>query len=157
MLRDSRVSSQRPLASEPVGRSLADIATEVREIREFQARWMMHLDPPEHTRLRTLASGAFTAARADGLRKTVQDLADELLSPAREAGYIDLVQDLARPLPALVIGDLLGVPREDRPTLQVWSDGIAAGMVLSGRGQAALDGFREAHRTQREFVDYSGS
>ena len=54
----------------------------------------------------------------------------------------------------LVIGDLLGVPREDRPTLQVWSDGIAAGMVLSGRGQAALDGFREAHRTQREFVDY---
>ena len=154
VLRDPRVSSQRPLANEPVGRSLAAIATEVREIREFQARWMMHLDPPEHTRLRTLASKAFTAARADGLRKTVQDLADELLSPAREAGYIDLVQDLARPLPALVIGDLLGVPREDRPTLRVWSDGIAAGMVLSGRGQAALDGFREAHRTQREFVDY---
>ena len=81
VLRDPRVSSQRPLASEPVGRSLANIATEVREIREFQARWMMHLDPPEHTRLRTLASKAFTAARAEGLRKTVQDLADELLSP----------------------------------------------------------------------------
>jgi len=54
VLRDPRVSSQRPMAGEPVGRSLADIATEVRQIREFQARWMMHLDPPEHTRLRTL-------------------------------------------------------------------------------------------------------
>jgi cytochrome P450 len=53
-----------------------------------------------------------------------------------------------------VIGDLLGVPRHDRPTLQAWSDGIAAGMVLSGRGQAALDGFRETHRSQVELVDY---
>ena len=51
-------------------------------------------------------------------------------------------------------GDLLGVPREDRQSLQAWSDGIAAGMVLSGRGQAALDGLREAHRSQRELVDY---
>jgi cytochrome P450 len=154
VLRDSRVSSQRPLASEPVGRSLAPIATEVREIRQFQGRWMMQLDPPEHTRLRTLVSKAFTATRVEALRETVQALTDELLSHAREAGYVDLVQDLARPLPALVIGDLLGVPREDRSTLQVWSDGIAAGMVLSGRGQAALDGFREAHRCQRELVGY---
>jgi cytochrome P450 len=154
VLRDPRVSSNRPLASEPVGPSLASVATEVREIRQFQGRWMMHLDPPEHTRLRTLVSKAFTATRVEALRETVLALTDELLSPAREAGYIDLVQDLASPLPALVIGDLLGVPRDDRSTLQVWSDGIAAGMVLSGRGQAALDGFREAHRCQRELVDY---
>src|SRR5260370_20781171 len=86
VLRDPRVSSQRPLASEPVGRSLADIAAEVREIREFQARWMMHLDPPEHTRLRTLASKAFTAAPAGGVRKTVQALADGALRPAPPAG-----------------------------------------------------------------------
>src|SRR5262249_61822554 len=69
VLRDPRVSSQRPLASEPVGRSLTAIAAEVREIREFQARWMMHLDPPEHTRLRTLASKAFTAGRGGGRGK----------------------------------------------------------------------------------------
>jgi pimeloyl-[acyl-carrier protein] synthase len=154
VLRDPRVSSQRPLASEPVGRSLASVTAEVREIRGFQAGWMMHLDPPEHTRLRTLVNKAFTSTRVEGLRRTVQALTDELLSPARETGCIDLVHDLARPLPALVIGDLLGVSREDRPSLQAWSDGIAAGMVLSGRGQAALDGLREAHRSQRELVDY---
>jgi len=74
VLRDPRVSSQRPLASEPVGRSLAPIATEVREIRQFQGRWMMHLDPPEHTRLRTLVSKAFTATRVEALRETIQAL-----------------------------------------------------------------------------------
>src|ERR1700737_2395611 len=100
---------------------------------------MMHMDPPEHTRLRSLVSKAFTATRVEGRRGTVQVLADELLGPARESGYIDVVQDLARPLPALVIGDLLGVPRTDRPILQAWSDGIAAGMVLWGRGDSRFD------------------
>jgi cytochrome P450 len=85
VLRDPRVSSQRPLASEPVGRSLASIAAEVREVREFQARWMMQLDPPEHTRLRTLVNTVFTSTRVERLRRTVQALADELLSPARAA------------------------------------------------------------------------
>src|SRR5947209_19330753 len=46
VLRDLRVSSVRPLAAEPVSRSLASIADEVRELREFQSRWMLYLDPP---------------------------------------------------------------------------------------------------------------
>src|SRR3989442_13645544 len=53
VLRDPRGSSQRPLASEPAGRSLVDIATEVREIREFQAPWLMNLGPTAHPGLRT--------------------------------------------------------------------------------------------------------
>jgi cytochrome P450 family 109 len=63
------------------------------------------------------------------------------------------VQDFARPLPALVIADILGLPPEDRTLFQSWSDGIAAGMVLSTR-QDAIVGLIEAHRCQRELIRY---
>ena len=151
------VSSLRPTANEPVGRALASIESEVRELREFQSRWMMYLDPPDHTRLRSLVSRAFTAATVADMRGRIQALVNELLAPAREAGKLDVVQDLARPLPALVIADLIGMPREDRKTFQAWSDGIAAGMVLSTRGQDAIDGLKEAHRSQRELIAYFGT
>jgi pimeloyl-[acyl-carrier protein] synthase len=157
VLRDPQVSSLRPTANEPVGRALASIESEVRELREFQSRWMMYLDPPDHTRLRSLVSRAFTAATVANMRGRIQALVDELLAPAREAGTLDVVQDLARPLPALVIADLIGMPREDRKTFQGWSDGIAAGMVLATRGQDAIDGLKEAHHSQRELIAYFGS
>jgi pimeloyl-[acyl-carrier protein] synthase len=154
VLKDNSVSSRRPTASEPVGRSLASIADEVRELREFQSRWMMYLDPPEHTRLRSLVSNTFTVATVANMRDRIQGLIDKLLAPGREAGAFDVVQDLARPLPALVIADLIGLPREDRKVFQYWSDGLAAGMVLSTRGQDALDGLMEAQRCQRELIAY---
>jgi pimeloyl-[acyl-carrier protein] synthase len=156
VLRDPSVSSLRPTASEPVGRSLASIADDVRERRDFESRWMMYLDPPEHTRLRSLVNKAFTAARVAGLRHQVQGLIDELLTRGYESGELDIVQDLAVPLPALVIADLIGLPREDHELFQTWSHGIAAGMVLSTRGQQAIDGLREAHRCQTELIAYLG-
>src|SRR5437879_6320728 len=80
VLRDPRVSSLRPTANEPVGRVLASIESEVRELREFQSRWMMYLDPPDHTRLRSLVSRAFTAATVANMRGRIQALVDDLLA-----------------------------------------------------------------------------
>lgn len=154
VLRDPRVSSRRPTADEVIPASLASVAERVRELRTFQGRWMMYLDPPEHTRLRALVSKSFTAGTVANMRERIQGLVDDLLATARESGTFDVVQDFARPLPALVIADLIGLPREDRTIFQSWSDGIAAGMVLSARGQAALDGLIEAHRCQRELMAY---
>ena len=140
VFRDPRVSSRRPIADEVIPMSLASIGERVRELRVFQARWMMYLDPPEHTRLRALVSKSFTAATVASMREQIQLLVDDLLGTGRESGGFDVVRDLARPLPALVIADLIGLPREDRTIFQAWSDGIAAGMVLSTHGQNALDG-----------------
>jgi cytochrome P450 len=81
-------------------------------------------------------------------------MVDELLSACRESGTCDVIRDFARPLPALVIADLIGLPREDRVVFQSWSDGIAAGMVLSTRSQEALEGLIEAHRCQTELIAY---
>src|SRR3954470_18743043 len=64
VLRDARVSSRRPTADERVPRSLAGIGEQLRELRAFQSRWMLYLDPPEHSRLRSLVNRSFTAASA---------------------------------------------------------------------------------------------
>ena len=153
VLKDGRVSSRRPTADERVPRSLAAIGEQLRELRAFQSRWMLYLDAPEHTRLRSLVNKSFTAATAARMRGRIQGLIDELLSPYVDGGRFDVIQDFARPLPALVIADILGLPPQDRALLQEWSDGIAAGMVLS-TGQDAIDGLTEAHRCQGELIRY---
>ena len=114
VLKDPRVSSVRPTADEVIPTSLASIADRLRELRTFQARWMMYLDPPEHTRLRALVSKSFTASTVSSLRGRIQGLVDDLLARGRQSGSFDVVRDFARPLPALVIADLIGLPREDR-------------------------------------------
>jgi cytochrome P450 len=83
-------------------------------------------DAPDHTRLRGLFSSVFTPAAVADLRPAIEALIDELLEPARHANSFDIVEVLARPLPALVICELLGVPASDREMLQRWSDAATA-------------------------------
>ena len=82
-------------------------------------------DPPDHTRLRSLMSKAFTPRAIEALRPHIQALVDGLLDDVGAAGETDLVTDLAFPLPALVICEMLGVPTEDRDALKVWSAAAA--------------------------------
>jgi pimeloyl-[acyl-carrier protein] synthase len=90
------------------------------------ARTMLSSDPPEHTRLRSLVSQAFTPRRIASLRGRIEQIADELLVPALGERQIELMSQLARPLPAIVIGELLGVPAKDRAQFRTW-----AGQLLS--------------------------
>jgi cytochrome P450 len=75
---------------------------------------MLMRDPPDHTRLRGLVTKAFTARRVDALRGRIQALTDRLLDKALREGRMDLIHDLAFPLPVLVICELLGIPEEHR-------------------------------------------
>jgi cytochrome P450 len=152
VLRDPMVYSRRPLAEEPIPRSLELIADELRELRRFQAHWLLYLDPPAHTRLRGLLATAFTPERAEHLRPRIQDLIDQLLT-GTPAGELEVMRDLARPLPVLVIAELLGLPAEDRGLFRAWSDGIAGGMLLQG-GPDAVARLREAHDCQLELIAY---
>jgi cytochrome P450 len=74
---------------------------------------MLNHDPPDHTRLRTLVSQAFTPRRIEQFRARIQNLCDELLAAARP-GDFDLVRDYALPIPLTVISEMLGIPTEDR-------------------------------------------
>ena len=85
-------------------------------------------DPPVHTRLRRLVSKAFTPRRVEALRPFVERRTDELLTAAGERGRIELVEDLAYPLPVAVISEMLGVPHEDHATFAGWSAVLAKGL-----------------------------
>ncbi|WP_088104802.1 cytochrome P450 family protein [Halalkalibacter urbisdiaboli] len=88
------------------------------------------IDEPDHKRLRTLVSKAFTPRYMESLRPRVQKIANELLDQVQDRGEMDLVKDYANPLPINVISDMMGVPKSDHAKIHKWSEGIANGLGL---------------------------
>ncbi|MFE6860178.1 cytochrome P450 [Nocardia sp. NPDC057668] len=86
---------------------------------------MLFRDAPDHTRLRRLVAAAFTPARVRGLEPRITALADAALDRAGARGALDIVADLAYPLPVTVICELLGVPPVDEPRIREWSGLLA--------------------------------
>ncbi|MGA4947934.1 cytochrome P450 [Streptomyces lydicamycinicus] len=96
---------------------------EPRQSEGRQDSGILGMDPPDHTRLRTLVAKAFTVRQVEKLRPQVKQLAHELLDELEAAGPpADLVDRYALPIPVAVICRMLGVPAEDRPRFRVWSD-----------------------------------
>ena len=89
-----------------------------------QPESILGLDPPDHTRLRRLVSKAFTPRTIESLRPRVQELVDEALDRMAAAGTVDLVAELAFPLPFDVITEMLGMPRSDTEQVRDWSGAI---------------------------------
>ncbi len=85
---------------------------------------MIFTDPPRHDRLRSIVSRAFTPRRIAELEPLAADIASRLIDDmcARDGG--DLIHDLAAPLPSTVIGELIGVPREQQPEFRTWAEAL---------------------------------
>ena len=93
------------------------------------AKSMLVSDPPDHTRLRALVSKAFTPRMVEQLRPRIVAVVGELLDRiAERQAPVDLIAELAYPLPVVVIAELLGVPAEDRMKFQRWSAVLAASL-----------------------------
>jgi len=92
-----------------------------RDFDHFQNDHMLDNEPPKHTRLKNLMLKAFTPARVEGLRGTIQRIVDALIDRVQDQGQADLLRDFAEPLPVTVIAELLGVPEPDRALLRPWS------------------------------------
>jgi cytochrome P450 len=86
---------------------------------------MLFLDPPAHTRVRGLASKAFTPRRVEVLRSHIQDITNSLLDAVQSKGRMEVIRDLAYPLPAIVTAEMLGVPTSDWEQLTAWSADFA--------------------------------
>ena len=89
-------------------------------------RNMLDLDPPDHTRLRTLIHKAFTPSLVVRMRDRIQTLADELLTRVTPKGECDLIREYALPLPMIIITEILGVPTRDRDKFHKWSKAVVS-------------------------------
>jgi hypothetical protein len=94
-------------------------------IAQVLVRQMLFLDGPAHARIRGLAAKAFTPRRVERLRSHIQDITDRLLDAVQGKGHMDVIVDLADPLPAIVTAELLGVPTSDWQQLTTWSTDFA--------------------------------
>jgi cytochrome P450 len=93
---------------------------------EWTRRSIVMVDPPVHTRLRSLVNRAFTPRRVDEMHETTVKIAHELSDVAADAGTVELVHDWARVLPLRVICTMLGVPSVDQEQMGVWTEALSA-------------------------------
>ncbi len=131
---------------------------------------MLEADPPEHTRLRRIVSGAFTPRRTAGLGPRVEQIADALVDALPPSGETDLVAAYTAPLPVTVIAELLGIPHAFREDFRVWSarafetadpahkEAVAGlhlllGEVVAGKRREPGDDLLSALVTARDEVD----
>ena len=99
--------------------------SEMSPIAQLMVKQMLFMDPPSHTRLRSLASQAFSPARVAVLRSHIREIVNRLLDAVQKEGQLDIIRDLAEPLPAIVTAEMLGVPLSDRLQLKAWSADFA--------------------------------
>ncbi|HTY56947.1 MAG TPA: cytochrome P450 [Candidatus Binataceae bacterium] len=117
-----------------------------------QRRELAFMDASAHAQARSLIGKPFTPHQIDALRAQIQRIVDAQLDQVSGVGEMDIIADLAYPLPAMVIIDMLGVPRGDAPALREWVEGfvMARGVVRTPEMLEAGD------RSTRAFHDYLG-
>src|SRR5258708_8177699 len=120
-------------------------------IAQVMVKQMLFLDPPTHTRIRGLASYAFTPQRVEVLRAHIRDVVKRLIDDVAPRGRMDVIADLAEPLPYVITAEMLGVPVEDAPQLKVWSQDFAE---MLGNFQHNPDHFPRVRRSVDEMTKY---
>ncbi|MER8960333.1 cytochrome P450 [Mesorhizobium sp. M0701] len=148
LLRDRRFGRQNP-AGIPDSRGIGQDRTHLSAFDGIEANSMLELEPPVHTRLRTLVNRAFVSRQVERLRPRVEALANELIDRF-EPGEVDLLTAFAAPLPITIIAEMLGVPVDMGPQLLDWSHRMVA-MYMHGRTRETED---TANRAARDFSNF---
>ncbi len=118
--------------------------------RRVGAKTILNLDPPDHTRLRRLVSKAFTPTAVDQLRQPIEQMVDGVLDRAVERGDMELIEDLAFPIPFAIISELLGMPTERADELRSWS----MALTLSLEPNATIEALDAASAGLQLLVPY---
>ena len=153
VLRDKRFGKQANKVLPP--EAIALIPQEAAAIVERRKHSMLFRDPPDHTRLRGLVNQAFTPRTVEQLRPHIAEIAGQLVDALEGKlragdGSVDLIRELAFPLPIIVIAELLGVPPEDRDRFKQWSTVLTQGLNPG----AGADVFKRVGAAARELDDY---
>lgn len=136
----------------PTPEHLAKIGlAELAPIALVMVKQMLFLDPPTHTRIRKLASYAFTPSRVAVLRDHIRDIVKDLIKSVVRKDQIDIIGEIAEPLPYTVTAEMLGVSIEDAPQLKAWSQDFAE---MLGNFQHNPDRAPRVRRSVEEMTKY---
>jgi len=130
----------------------------LRPVAQVMVRQMLFLDGAAHAALRAICSVAFSPSRVEQLRTHIQAVADALLDRVAPLGRLDVMHDFAKPFPAIVTAELLGVPAGDHAQLKRWSEDFAE--VLGNfqhnpdHADRVLRSVEEMTRYFRSAIDY---
>jgi cytochrome P450 len=109
---------------------------------------LLRMDPPRHHQLRNLVSQAFTPRMVAQMESRIREITNGLLDQVQHGGEMDVIRDLAYPLPITVIAELLGVPSERREEFKQWSDAF-----ISGGGEETEEAMQATMRAIRQTTD----
>jgi cholest-4-en-3-one 26-monooxygenase len=117
--------------------------------------WMLDRDGTDHTRRRRVVSKAFTPRRVKAMFPAVVALCNELVDAVADRDEVDIVADLAAPLPMIIIGDMLGIGRDDHDMLLRWSDDLIGSIAgTADRMEAAANAFVEFDAYARQTIEH---
>lgn len=126
--RDCQIVLEHPAASHDPTNAETRAFTPTKRYRAQGQRSFLSMDPPDHTRLRGLVSKAFTPRMIDRLRPLMQQIVDEAIDRYSGPGEMEIIDDLAYPLPIRIICEMLGVPSEDEQDFKNWSRLLTRGL-----------------------------
>ncbi|MFZ0547970.1 MAG: cytochrome P450 [Candidatus Promineifilaceae bacterium] len=121
-----------------------------RALWEMMANWMLVQDPPDHTRLRGLVHKAFTPRIVEQMRDDIQTITDGLLDEVQDNGRMDIIADLAYPLPVTVIARMFDVPEKDYKLFHGWSNALGRTLDFTDNPDVYSAGTKAAE----EFIAY---
>lgn len=148
LLRDTRVGSNRPEAL--LSQVAADEMPRLRPLLDSLAQWVVLNDPPAHTEIRTVLMRGLSPRVLDAMRPRIQTAVERLLDSVGD-GSFDFVREVAFPLPAIVIADLLGVPPSEQHLFRDCSRDLA---LLIGSAGRTADMADRAQRSVVALTDY---
>lgn len=111
---------------------------------------LLNLEPPAHTRLRTLVNRAFVSRHVEQLRPRIVRLANEIIDGFEDAESVDLIKAFAAPLPAIIIAEMIGLPAESAPQLLNWSNRMVAMYMFGVSHETELD----ANQASNDFMAF---
>ena len=111
---------------------------------------LLALEPPAHTRLRTLVNRAFVSRNVEQLRPRIERLANEVIDGFQADGGVELIKAFAAPIPAIVIAEMIGLPAEMAPQLLAWSNRMVQMYMFGVTRDTELD----ANQASEDFMAY---
>jgi cytochrome P450 len=147
VLRDARFGADVRKFEKRVKRIRKHMDEERRE--SFENPSMLNLDPPDHSRIRRLVSQGFAQRYIAALEPRIRDIVDDCLDRVHNDAHFDLIGVLAKPLPAIVIAEMMGLPKSDHAQFQSWSEDL-----IASSGSNDIAALERSQRSNRALINY---